>query len=59
MLLLHIDPKVFQDDRLSLEAKGLYGMLQCGALGFQNAPTHLIKELQESGYLMEDCNDKA
>jgi len=48
-----LDKNIISDPRLSLEAIGIYGMLECEAIKLEEIPDHLLKELREIGYLEE------
>lgn len=48
-----LDCKIIQDPRLSLEGKGVYGMIESNAVSLDEIPSKVLKELIEIGYLKE------
>lgn len=48
-----LDSRIIQDCRLSLDGKGIYGMLEAGCMALEEVPENIIKELVEVGYLKE------
>ena len=48
-----LNSKILEDPRLSLEGKGVYGMLEANLITLEEVQKSIIQELIEVGYLEE------